>query len=42
MIENKGINNNPVYNIDKRGQETSKTAYGIQSIAKGYHKSITF
>ena len=41
MIGNKGINGNPVYNISKKGQEISKTAYCIQGIIKGYHKSIT-
>ena len=41
IIENKGINDNPIYNIGKKGQETLKTAYGIQGIAKGYHESIT-
>ena len=29
MIGDKGINGNPVHNIGKRGQEMSKTAYGI-------------
>ena len=29
MIKNKGINGNPVYNINKKGQEISKTAYSI-------------
>ena len=29
IIGNKGIKNNPIYNIDKRGQEILKTAYGI-------------
>ena len=29
IIEDKGINGNPVYNIGKRGQEMLKTAYDI-------------
>ena len=29
IIRNKGIDGNPVYNINKKGQEMPKTAYDI-------------
>ena len=39
-MKNKKINGGIIYNISKKSQETPKTAYSIQSIAKRYDKSI--
>ena len=40
-MSNKRSTGGIIYNINKKGQEILKIVYDIESIAKGYYKSIT-